>query len=49
MGKEEYFFYEWIICDKGLLEGEFENLSQSEFEGLKREYAEFKKMLTPFS
>lgn len=36
--KIEYFFYEWLICEKNIDYEEFENLSKGEFITLRKEF-----------
>lgn len=43
MNEIEYFFYEWLIIGKQMTEEEFKNLSETEFENLKVEFAELYK------
>lgn len=38
MTSAEYFFLEWVICDKQMSEDEFENLSENEYKKLVDEY-----------
>ena len=36
--EEQYFFYEWLIIEKKVTEEIIKNMSNNEFDNLKREY-----------
>jgi hypothetical protein len=41
IGKEEYFFYEWLIIEKKMSKEEFDKLTDEEFKNLKLEFMKF--------
>lgn len=43
MASEEYFFYEWLIIEKGVTSEKSKQMTGQEFARLKCEYVEFLK------
>lgn len=46
--KHDYFFYEWLILDKGMSKEEFQKLTEEQFTELRIEYARFYMKLVKF-
>lgn len=47
ISKEEYFFYEWLILDKGITHTQLAECTDEEWLSLQKEYSSFKSRLIP--
>lgn len=46
ISKEEYFFYEWLILEKGVTNEVFKDLTRQDFISLRLEYEQWKNNCT---